>query len=233
MLRRRFACLVLTAAIGLSVWFLSARVLGEEADAAADADQGAVQLVDQPDDLPAGRDEGEKEAWESEFPPGWEQLSEGQRKEWTRGLKQAKSDVEKHGQARIKAATRALEMAARKGVPTSDAATMAKGGLDEGLAPEDFGPLGKSVTGKVRQGMRGRELAAAIHAEIRLRHQHRRELREQAMRKKGILKPTKAQYIHRKEGAGEAPKAGEEQEEQGQTRSGGGKGQGNSKGGRK
>ena len=129
-------------------------------------------------------------------------------------------------------ATRALEMAARKGVATRDAAAMARAGLDSGLAPEDFEPLGKSVVARVRQGMRGRELAAAIHQEVRARQQHRWEVREREMRKQGILEPTKAQSIHRKHGAGEGQGANEEQEEQGQSRSGRGKGRGSSQGGR-
>jgi len=134
---------------------------------------------------PPGSTKGKKEAWQSETPPGWAGWRQERRAEWRRRLARSRNAVRRHARRREDAAVRALEMAARKGVPLADAEQMARTGIDEGLAPEDFGPLGRTVSAWARQGLHGEELAAAVHQEVRRRQEKRRRLREQKKQEKG------------------------------------------------
>lgn len=70
-------------------------------------------------------------------------------------------------------------MAARKGTPLNHAEEMAKAGLERGLGPFDFEPLGKFVVERVRAGLKGEDLATTIHQEINRRQQQRRRLHEE------------------------------------------------------
>ena len=182
-----------------------------------------------PETLPSGRQEGKKEAWQSELPPGWDQLNEEQKQHWTGGLKRAKKAVTEHARRRENAALRAMEMAARKGVPVSDAENMAKTGLDEGLPPQDFEPLGKSVSAWTKQGLRGKDLAAAIHQEVRRRQEERRRMREQKRETKRQERP-KGKPDDAGKGKGKSPDAGEAQEQDAGRGAPQGKGRGKGKG---
>lgn len=152
-----------------------------------------------------------KEAHRKQAPPGWDHWSARQREEWKKGLERAKRAVSEHARARERAAVCATEMAARRGVPLADAEQMAKLGLDGGLAPVDFEPLGYTVSDWARQGITGQVLAQRVHQEV----QHRREMRkttpQQAMEEEGRGRLEKVEFIHRKPPRKE-PAAGAEQE---------------------
>lgn len=135
----------------------------------------AKQLVSRP----PGWNQGKKQGWKTEFPPGWENWDNAKRQQWQHGLNRAKNAVRKHAEARLNASLRALEMAARKGTPLNHAEEMAKAGLERGLGPFDFEPLGKFVVERVRAGLKGEDLATTIHQEINRRQQQRRRLHEE------------------------------------------------------
>lgn len=135
----------------------------------------AGQLVSHP----PGWKQGNKQGWKTEFPPGWKSWDNAKRQQWKHGLERAKNAVRKHNEARLNAALRALELAARKGTPLHHAEEMAKTGLERGLGPFDFEPLGKFVVERVRAGLKGEDLAKTIHQEISARRQERKRLREE------------------------------------------------------
>ena len=139
----------------------------------------AGQLVNHP----PGWKQGKKQGWKTEFPPGWESWDNAKRKQWEHGLNRAKNAIRKRAEARLNAALRALEMAARKGVPLHHAEETAKAGLKQGLGPFDFEPLGKFVVERVKAGVKGEALAKAVHQEINRRRQERERLRLQMKEK--------------------------------------------------
>ena len=123
--------------------------------------------------------QAKKEHWKTELPPGWKNWDDAKRQQWEHGLNRAKNAVRKHTETRLNAALRALEMSARKGVPVHHAEEMAKAGLEQGVGPFDFEPLGKFVVERVKAGVKGEELARAIHEETNRRRQERERLREE------------------------------------------------------
>ena len=132
---------------------------------------------------PQGWKQGKKQGWKTELPPGWENWDNAKRQRWGHGLNRAKSAVRKHAEARLNAALRTLEMAARKGVPLHHAEETAKAGLDHGLGPFDFEPLGKFVVERVKAGVKGQDLARAIHQETNRRWEERKRLRQKMKEK--------------------------------------------------
>ena len=168
-MRRKVGWIACGMVLALALWALSqaGTTLAEEG-AALESDV-----------TPTGRTRGEKEPWQSETPPGWAGWKQERREEWRRGLARSRDAVRRHARRREDAAVRALEMAARRGVPLADAEQMARTGIDEGLAPEDFEPLGRTVSAWAKEGLHGEELAAAVHQEIRRRQEERRRPREQ------------------------------------------------------
>ncbi len=151
--------------------------------------KGKGKEVGQSDKKPPVGQHGGKEGWEGENPPGWENWDVAKRQTWKHGLERAKDAVKKHEQKRLEASLRALEKAARKGLPLAQAEKVAKAGLDRGLGPFDFEPLGKFVVEKHRQGLKGEELAEAIHQEIKYRQAERAEARKRMKEEKGLGKP--------------------------------------------
>jgi len=127
--------------------------------------------------------QAKKEHWKTELPPGWKNWDDAKRQQWEHGLNRAKNAVRKHTETRLNAALRALEMSARKGVPVHHAEEMAKAGLEQGVGPFDFEPLGKFVVERVKAGVKGEELARAIHEETNRRRQERERLREEMKEK--------------------------------------------------
>ena len=127
--------------------------------------------------------QAKKEHWKTELPPGWKNWDDAKRQQWEDGLNRAKNTVRKHAETRLNAALRALEMSARKGVPVHHAEEMAKAGLEQGVGPFDFEPLGKFVVERVKAGVKGEELARAIHEETNRRRQERERLREEMKEK--------------------------------------------------
>lgn len=127
--------------------------------------------------------QAKKEHWKTELPPGWKNWDDAKRQQWEDGLNRAKNAVRKHTETRLNAALRALEMSARKGVPVHHAEEMAKAGLEQGAGPFDFEPLGKFVVERVKAGVKGEELARAIHEETNRRRQERERLREEMKEK--------------------------------------------------
>lgn len=146
---------------------------------------GSNLLFSQSVEKPSGWKHGDKEGWKSETPPGWENWDEAKRQVWKHGLERAKEAIKKHEHKRLEAALRALEKAARKGVPHAEAQRAVRAGLDEGLGPFDFEPLGKFVAEKHRQGLKGENLAEAIHQETKRRKAERDEAREKMKAEKG------------------------------------------------
>ncbi len=155
--------------------------------------KGKGKKVGQSDEKPPGWQHGRKEGWEGENPPGWENWDVAKRQTWKHGLERAKDAVKKHEQKRLEAALRALEKAARKGLPLTQAEKMAKAGLERGLGPFDFEPLGKFVVEKHQQGLKGEELAETIHQQIKHRQAEREEARKRMKEKKGLGKPEKGE----------------------------------------
>ncbi|MBA7676598.1 hypothetical protein ES703_84842 [subsurface metagenome] len=145
---------------------------------AKDKGKGQGKKTGQLTEHPPGWKQGKKQGWKTELPPGWEKWDDAKRQQWGHGLNRAKDAVRKHAEARLNAALRALEMAARKGVPLHHAEETTKAGLDRGLGPFDFEPLGKFVVERVREGTKGRNLSRAIHEEINRRRQERERLRQ-------------------------------------------------------
>ena len=141
--------------------------------------QGKGKKAKQIVSRPPGWNQGKKQGWKTEFPPGWENWDNAKKQQWQHGLNRAKNAVRKHTEARLNASLRALEMAARKGTPLNHAEEMAKAGLERGLGPFDFEPLGKFVVERVRAGLKGEDLATTIHQEINRRQQQRRRLHEE------------------------------------------------------
>jgi hypothetical protein len=107
-----------------------------------------------------------KEAWQKEEPPGWKQWSDRQKEEWRRGLDHARVAIREHAKVREEAALRGVEMAARKGVPLTEAEEMAVMALDGGLDPADYDALAQSTANSVKEGLKGRDLAHAVQQEI-------------------------------------------------------------------
>jgi len=153
-------------------------------------------------------------------PAAWDRWGETKRQQWTRRMERAREAVRKHEQARLNAAVSAMEQTAAEGVPVEEAEQMAKTGLDEGLQPEEFGNLGKFVKSRVQQGLRGQQLADAIHQQIKLRHQQRWEERERKRQQRELRKKERSESRTTDRGAD-----GEE-DEQGQGRGRGGSGGG-------
>ena len=111
------------------------------------------------------KEEG-KDAWQKEEPPGWKQWSDRQKEEWRRGLDHARVAIREHAKVREEAALRGVEMAARKGVPLTDAEEMARTALDAGLDPADYDALAQSASDYVKQGLKGKDLAQAVQQAI-------------------------------------------------------------------
>ncbi len=124
-----------------------------------------------------------KENWKTFLPPGWKNWDNAKKQKWEHGLNRAKNAVRKHTETRLNAALRTLEMVARKGVPLHHAEQTAKAGLEHGLGPFDFEPFGKFVVERVKAGVKGEELARAIHEETNRRRQERERLREEMKEK--------------------------------------------------
>lgn len=177
--KRYFASLAVrvVVAIAISALLPGEKALGKEDRARRATNQGKSKKTGQLEGRPPGWSEGNKEGWESELPPGWKNWDDAKRQQWKHGLDRAKNAVRKHAEARLNAALRALEMGARKGVPLQDAEKMAKTGLEHGLGPFDFNPLGKFVVERVKAGVKGEELSKAIHEQLKRRQQERERLR--------------------------------------------------------
>ena len=174
--------LMMTAVITLILLTGQAVLLGDDNPGEG---KGEGMKVGQSDKKPPEGNEG----WEEENPPDWKNWDVAKRQTWKHGLEQAKDAVKKHEQKRLEASLRALEKAAREGLPLAHAEEMAKAGLECGLGPFDFEPLGKFVVEKHRQGLKGEELAETIHQEIKHRQAEREEARKRMKEEKGLGKP--------------------------------------------
>ena len=177
---------------------LIAFVLLWSCDTVSAKGKGKGRKMGQLTEHPPGWKKGKKEGWETELPPGWKKWDGAKRRQWEHGLNRAKSTVRKHAEARLNAALRTLEMAARKGVPLHHAEETAKAGLDRGLGPFDFEPLGKFVVERVKAGVKGQDLAKAIHQETNRRWEERKRLRQkmkELKRQKQLGKPAKAMSL--------------------------------------
>lgn len=149
-------------------------------------------------------------------PAAWDRWNEEQRQRWTRRMERAREAVRRQEQARLNAAINAMEQTAAEGVPLEDAEQMAKTGLDEGLQPDEFENLGQFVKNRVQGGLRGQELADAIHQRIRVRKQQRWEERERQRQEREMRRQ------ERSEGRGRA--AGDDDDEEDEQEAGRGRG---------
>jgi hypothetical protein len=233
--RRIMTALMASVAVGV----LLPLVWGPS-QAAAEAEEGA----------PAAAPAAAAEQARAAHPAGWENWSAEKQQRWAQRLEGARKRVREHARARERAAVGALEVAAGEGAPLENAEQAAKAGLDEGLAPADFEPLGHSVSQWTKEGLKGQDLAERIHQEIQRRREVRRQLREEKKARKqqqrgarrgapgqeeaeeaegeAGRKPEKVEFIHRRKGppAQRAPEAqGAEPEKKGAEK-GGGKGRG-------
>lgn len=183
--KRYFASLAVrvTLAVALFALLSAGQAPGKDASAGTAIDRGKGRKTGQLTGQPPGWKRGKKQGWETELPPGWKTWDDAKRKQWEHGLDRARKAVRKHTEARLNASLRALEMAARKGVPLYDVENMAKAGLDNGLDPVDFDTLGKFVVGKVKAGVKGGELSNVIHQNLNRRRQQREMLREKMNQK--------------------------------------------------
>ncbi len=183
--KRSFPHLAVLIALALTLWPLlgTEQALGKNDSLDKATEQGKGKKIGQLDTHPPGWKKGKKVGWTTEFPPGWKNWDAGKRQRWEHGLGRAKNAVRKHTEARLDAALRALEIAARKGTPLDHAEKMAKAGLEHGLGPFDFEPLGKFVIERVKDGVKGEELSMAIHEEVSRRRQERQKLREEMKEK--------------------------------------------------
>jgi hypothetical protein len=148
-------------------------------------------------------------------PAAWDRWNEEQRQRWTRRMERAREAVRRQEQARLNAAINAMEQTAAEGVPVEEAEQMARTGLDEGLQPDEFENLGQFVKSRVQQGLRGQELADAVHQRIRMRKQQRWEERDRKRQE-------------RSEGRGRA--AGDDDDEEDEREAGRGRGRDDERG---
>lgn len=183
--KRYFASLAVRVAlaVALSALLSAGQAPGKDASAGTAIDRGKGKKTGQLTGQPPGWKRGKKQGWETELPPGWKTWDGAKRKQWKHGLDRAKKAVRKHAETRLNASLRALETAARKGVPLYHAEKMAKAGLDDGLGPSDFEPLGKFVVERVKAGVKGEGLSKVIHEELNRRRQQREMLREKRNQK--------------------------------------------------
>jgi hypothetical protein len=84
-------------------------------------------------------------------------------------LESAKKRLKERCEKRLKAATKAMEKAVKSGMEVEYAEMAMAQGLDNGLNAEDFDPLGQQVKELLDEGLKGKELANAIHEEIKIR----------------------------------------------------------------
>jgi hypothetical protein len=183
--KRYFASLAVRVAlaVALSALLSAGQAPGKDASAGTAIDRGKGKKTGQLTGQPPGWKRGKKQGWETELPPGWKTWDDAKRKQWKHGLDRAKKAVRKHAETRLNASLRALEAAARKGVPLYHAEKMAKAGLDDGLGPFDFEPLGKFVVERVKAGVKGEGLSKVIHEELNRRRQQREMLRKKMNQK--------------------------------------------------
>lgn len=185
-------------AVALCVLFTLGQAFGKNGGSGSPPDRGKGKKLGHVDGRPAGWRKGKKEGWRTEFPPGWKNWNGAKRQQWEHGLGRAKKAVRKHAEDRLNAALRALEITARKGTPLDHAEKMAKAGLERGLGPFDFEPLGKFVAERVREGVKGEELSKIIHEEVNRRRQERERTREKLKKKRESGKKLKGNFLDKK-----------------------------------
>ena len=141
-------------------------------------------------------------------PPGWAKWSDEKKTEWQHKLREAKEKVRRKAKkakgfskASPERALLSLEMAARAGVPIKHAGDLVEKAMEKGIRGRgietatramaygvgkeiDFDRLGKFVRKKLDQGLRGDDLAMAIHKEIERRHEERLKAKETIQREK-------------------------------------------------
>lgn len=109
--------------IGLSLFLVTAGGLSFAQQSNAPGAKGNV---------PSGFSQGEKQGWQSEFPPGWENKSEKEKKRWNDDVQKRKKNVlkaaKKKGlsEAESQAAADDFEKSARKGVAAKKAEAVVK-----------------------------------------------------------------------------------------------------------
>ncbi len=187
-------------ALVLCILFAVGQAFGKDGGPSSPTDRGKGKKVGHVKGRPAGWQKGKKEGCKTEFPPGWKNWDDAKRQRWQHGLDRAKKAVRKHAEARLNAALNALEMAARKGTPLDHAEKMAKAGLERGLGPFDFEPLGKFVVERVKEGVKGEELSMAIHEEANRRRQERQRLRGEMKEKRELGKRPKGKSLDKRDG---------------------------------
>jgi hypothetical protein len=73
----------------------------------------------------------------------------------------------------------------KRGAPIEAAEAMANAGLEQGLDAKDFEPLGRFVAEQHANGLKGKALAEAIHAEVLRRQEARKEAHQAKKEGKG------------------------------------------------
>jgi hypothetical protein len=219
--KRNFVSLMMTAVLAVvfgALLFVGPAISEDDRPGSRSTERSRARREGYIDDRSAGGQEERKQDLKTEFPPGWEQWDSVKRQQWRQGLSHAKNAVRKYARARLDAALHSLEAAARQGVAFDDAENMAMAGLDGGLEPLDFEPLGEFVVEKVKGGLKGRELTEAIHEEIDRRQQQKRKLHEES--KEEVEQSSSSRKQQREELKKDHPGGSSEEQEENGRRSG-------------
>jgi len=133
--------------------------------------------------------------------PGWDRLTDEQKAAWNKELGEARAAVQEKGRklkladADVDSALVSLEAAARAGAPVKNVRSLVEQALDKGVRGRDletatramaygvgkevdFDQLGKFVTGKLDEGVRGDDLAVSIYKEVAARHEEKLKAKE-------------------------------------------------------
>lgn len=101
--------------------------------------------------VPSGFSQGEKAGWQNEYPPGWENKSEKEKKNWNDDVQKRKKNV--------------LKAAKKKGISESEAGSVAddfEKATRKGLEAKKAEAI---VKGKIKKGEKGQELSESVAEE--------------------------------------------------------------------
>lgn len=100
------------------------------------------------------------------LPEGFDGWDGATQRAWTKGVDAATKELKKEAAKRLNAAARALRESAAAGVDAQEAKKAVLEGMDAGFNAEEFKNLGQWVKAQRRSGLKGKELAGAIHGEL-------------------------------------------------------------------
>jgi hypothetical protein len=110
--------------------------------------------------VPAGFEQGNKEGWQDQFPPGWDQKSDADKEKWKEAVKQGREKVAKAAKDKglsddeANAAADDFEKAARQGVDPADGEAIVKEKIGKGKKGKD---LADDVAAEVEGKLKGKD----------------------------------------------------------------------------